>query len=307
MSETPTVYTPGNEHAASMKYRSKGIGGSDVASVLGISKWKSPVQLWMEKTGRAESAPDNNTFRRGRALEPIVLDEYTAQTGLALKHVEPIIAGCFIASIDAMTADGLRVVDAKTTTRMFDGIPLYYETQLQWYMGFFPTVQFGDLPTWDLLTDEINCDLSCVRNDELIAQLRAIVLEFWRRYVEGNTPPPPQSEDDCKLIWTRHNPGKIVVATDVEISALAQLKAAKEKAKAAKSEEEAAKFIIMRHIADADTMTDAAGVKLCTFKNNKDGTKTDWEGVARSFNPTAELIAKHTTTTPGARVLRLSK
>ena len=37
-----------------LKARRKGIGGSDAASVLGISPWKSNVQLWEEKTGIAE-------------------------------------------------------------------------------------------------------------------------------------------------------------------------------------------------------------------------------------------------------------
>lgn len=30
--------------------RSKFLGGSDIAAVLGISPWKSPVDLWRDKT-----------------------------------------------------------------------------------------------------------------------------------------------------------------------------------------------------------------------------------------------------------------
>ena len=303
MSETTTQY----DHEEEMKYRDKGIGGSDVASVLGISKWKSPIQLWMEKTGRSPKAPDNNTFKRGRALEPVVLEEYTTQTGRPLIQIAPVIDGCFIASLDAMTADRKRIVDAKTTTRGFTEIPMYYETQLQWYMGFFPEVEHGDLPTWDLLKDEIDCDLSCVRNDELIAGMRAIVKEFWKRYVEGDTPPPPQSEDDCKLIWSKHTTGKIVVATPVEITAISRLNRIKSLEKRLESAESEAKFAIMRRIEDADTLTDEAGNKLCTFRANKDSTKIDWEAVAKELNAPEETIAKHTTTKSGARVLRLAK
>ena len=303
MSETTTQY----DHEEEMKYRDKGIGGSDVASVLGISKWKSPIQLWMEKTGRSPKAPDNNTFKRGRALEPVVLEEYTTQTGRPLIQIAPVIDGCFIASLDAMTADRKRIVDAKTTTRGFTEIPMYYETQLQWYMGFFPEVEHGDLPTWDLLKDEIDCDLSCVRNDELIAGMRAIVKEFWKRYVEGDTPPPPQSEDDCKLIWSKHTTGKIVVATPVEITAISRLNRIKSLEKRLEAAESEAKFAIMRRIEDADTLTDEAGNKLCTFRANKDTLKIDWEAVAKELNAPEETIKKHTTTKSGARVLRLAK
>ncbi|WP_410960483.1 YqaJ viral recombinase family protein, partial [Salmonella sp. SAL4361] len=34
--------------------RKKGIGGSDVAAILGFSPYKSPYQLWLDKTGRSE-------------------------------------------------------------------------------------------------------------------------------------------------------------------------------------------------------------------------------------------------------------
>ena len=34
--------------------RRKGIGGSDVATILGLNKWKSPYQLWLEKTGQID-------------------------------------------------------------------------------------------------------------------------------------------------------------------------------------------------------------------------------------------------------------
>ena len=33
--------------------RSKGIGGSDASILLGINKWKSELELWLEKTGQS--------------------------------------------------------------------------------------------------------------------------------------------------------------------------------------------------------------------------------------------------------------
>ena len=34
-----------------LKNRTKGLGGSDASSVIGMNPWKSNVQLWEEKTG----------------------------------------------------------------------------------------------------------------------------------------------------------------------------------------------------------------------------------------------------------------
>jgi predicted phage-related endonuclease len=36
------------------EFRRTGIGGSDVAAVLGISRYKSAFQLWQEKTGQVQ-------------------------------------------------------------------------------------------------------------------------------------------------------------------------------------------------------------------------------------------------------------
>lgn len=33
-----------------LKERQKGIGGSDAAAVLGVSRWRSPFMVYMEKT-----------------------------------------------------------------------------------------------------------------------------------------------------------------------------------------------------------------------------------------------------------------
>ena len=35
-----------------LKWRTKGIGGSDVSIIAGINKFKSSFQLWLEKTGQ---------------------------------------------------------------------------------------------------------------------------------------------------------------------------------------------------------------------------------------------------------------
>ena len=48
------VETEGLSHEKWLEYRRMGIGGSDVAALLGISKWKSPLELWLEKTGQSE-------------------------------------------------------------------------------------------------------------------------------------------------------------------------------------------------------------------------------------------------------------
>lgn len=56
------------------QFRAKSIGASDAPIICGLSPWKSPLQLWMEKTGKI-GQPDNSdnfAIQRGIRLEPVV-------------------------------------------------------------------------------------------------------------------------------------------------------------------------------------------------------------------------------------------
>ena len=58
--------------------RKSGIGGSDVASIMGLNKYSSPLEVWMEKTGRAETPDisDKPPVYWGVILEDVVADEF---------------------------------------------------------------------------------------------------------------------------------------------------------------------------------------------------------------------------------------
>lgn len=63
-----------------------GIQSADAAAAIGLDPFKSPVRLWMEKTGRQgllqpTEVPDDSLSYWGRLLEPIVAAHYTLRTG----------------------------------------------------------------------------------------------------------------------------------------------------------------------------------------------------------------------------------
>lgn len=61
------------------KLRGNGLGGSDIASVLGENKYKSKHQLWLEKTKRVKPAQlDSEAIETGNLMEPILVDQYYA-------------------------------------------------------------------------------------------------------------------------------------------------------------------------------------------------------------------------------------
>ena len=52
MSANILVVTENMPYEDWLEWRKKGIGGSDASVVCGISRYKSPVELWLDKTGQ---------------------------------------------------------------------------------------------------------------------------------------------------------------------------------------------------------------------------------------------------------------
>jgi len=61
--------------------RLTGLGGSDIGAVLGLSPYRTPYEVWLEKTQRAEPFTGNLATRFGTFAEQFVADEYSHQTG----------------------------------------------------------------------------------------------------------------------------------------------------------------------------------------------------------------------------------
>lgn len=70
--------------------RSKYIGGSDIGAILGLSRYRTPLQVWMEKTGKDTKKSDSLAMRFGSFTEEFVASEYSRATGFELIHDESI-------------------------------------------------------------------------------------------------------------------------------------------------------------------------------------------------------------------------
>lgn len=141
-------------HAA----RAEGLGGSEIAAVLGLSKWESRFSLWHRKLGRIPPQTENDEMTAGKRLEPAILqwwrDQHpefivdpTKTPGTYRSRERPwqIANPDLIATpIGAAAGSGDRVVEAKFAIYPdewgksgTDEIPVYYRCQVQWYMDVF--------------------------------------------------------------------------------------------------------------------------------------------------------------------------
>ena len=75
-----------------LKYRRKGICGSDVGCLLGINKWKSELELWQEKTNQIPlETKDNEYMEWGRIMEPIIRNHFSNVTGKDVVEIKAIL------------------------------------------------------------------------------------------------------------------------------------------------------------------------------------------------------------------------
>ena len=183
-----------------LSIRQKGIGGSDIAAIAGLNPFKSAIEVFLDKTGRAEPIKENSKMKWGKLLEDPVAQEYSASTGKKVQRVNAVLQDTktphFLANIDRIASgngQGNGILEVKCTSwaKAWDGgiIPDFYYTQLQWYLGVCGLAwgQFATLISGsDLLIPPVTpADPKCIHNLFVIAD------RFWTQNVLKDTPPPP--------------------------------------------------------------------------------------------------------------------
>ena len=74
-----------------LEHRKKGIGGSDASVVCGINRYKSPMELWLEKTDQIQSAEVGEAAYWGNVLESVVRSEFSKRTGIEVQCVKQLL------------------------------------------------------------------------------------------------------------------------------------------------------------------------------------------------------------------------
>lgn len=302
--------------------RAEGIGSSDIPVIAGESPYRSALELWAEKTGKAPAQePDAATadlFDIGHRMEPVLLDLYESRTGRRARRAPRMLAHPEIpwarASLDA-EAPVKRIVEAKWTHArrwsMGDAVPADVLLQVQWQM-FVAGRDVVDVVA--LVGPELRI-VEIGRDEAMIDNLLFLASDFWQHVQDGTPPPVDGSESTRKALSRIHpsNDGRLL-PSDPDIDQLiADLRAAEAEAKDAEARVDTCKNALRALIGDADGIAGSWGV--ATWKRNADSTRTNWPGVAKAYRLLLEgacsadeldaLEALHRETVAGARVLRL--
>ncbi len=272
-----------------LKIRQQGIGGSDVAVLMGLSSYKSPLELWKEKvTGEAEYTT-SLAAERGKALEPVALREYERITG---NKVDKIDGGVLRskeypfmqASLDGYVKDKNILIEAKSANTFVanqwgeldaegicetEEIPPNYYLQVQHYMvvtGFKQCVVVVYFTAIDKIGRyPIQADLE---TQQIIIDREK---DFWSDV--NNDRPPTAEARDISITYPKSN-GKAFQINPVIKCVLEKLIIAEAKRKEFEKEETELKDKIKLFLKSDEILKDGDKT-LLTWKSAKPTNRLD--------------------------------
>lgn len=292
-----------NDRARWLEERRLGIGGSDAAPALGLSKWSTPLQLYLDKIGEGELLEETDPMRFGHLLEPIVRDEYSRRTGREVVFGQPPLVSreypWMRVNLDGFVHADNRVFEAKTARNDqgwgdpgTDDVPQDYILQCTHAM-IVTGAKVADVAVliggsdFRIYTVERNAALV----DLVIAGERA----FWDA-VQRREPPAPTTLAEINLRWRESRPVMRELPPNVAAACqrLAELKA---QIKASEAEADKLEGIVKFEMGDADTAT-VDGVPVATWKQAKASRVFD----AKAFREARPEIAReYEVEKPGSR------
>lgn len=184
-----------------LAWRKKGIGGSDAATVAGLNPWRSPINVYLDKTTDQPPQEDNERMRVGRDLEDYVAKRFEEAIGARVRRENYLLQHpeheFMLANLDRVLIGENAFLECKTTgsyskSEWEEGIPLHYELQCLHYMavcGF----DYGYIAC--LIGNEKFIYHKIERDEETINNLIAIEKDFWERYILGDEVPEPDGSN----------------------------------------------------------------------------------------------------------------
>ena len=194
--------------------RNEFLGGSDIAAVMGMSRWKTPLKLWAEKTGKLPlpDLSDVEAVELGTDLEEFVAKKFTQKTGKAVrrspKYYQHPDYPYMVAHVDRLVTGTDELLECKTASFFKkdewenDDIPQEYILQVMWYLGITGR-KIGHIAV--LIGGQSFKYKQIEFDSELFETMVDAAKEFWQ-HVKDDTPPAVMPDDDetLKDLYSEH-------------------------------------------------------------------------------------------------------
>lgn len=264
--------------------RKQGLGATDCAAVMGLSPYRTPYELWMIKTGRAEEEAilNDDRLRLRHAHEETIAREYAFRKNVKLKRVNQTLFHkkypFMLCNLDRVVIGERKIVECKSSSGFMrptwgangtDEAPMMYLLQVQHQMS---VSGYEDSEIAALIDIDDYRIYPTPRNNKIIERIESESDRFWNEHVLADVPPPPTTRGDLKLMYPLNN-GKFIEATQDVMSYLDTLEGFKANIKEIEGEKEKVEKELIQFIADHDGIVKDEKI-LATFQANKAGNRT---------------------------------
>lgn len=219
-----TEIIPVTDRDSWLGMRKKDVTASDVAAVFGLHPWKTPLQLWADKTGAGIEVADNAAMRRGRWLEDAVIAAFRDHHPECEDVSKP---GIYVrapayrlgATPDAIADGGRTVIQCKTVAAQAfkgweDGPPVHYQMQAL-TEALLLNAECAVLAV--LITSAYGADYreyNIPRHPAAEAKILDGVPAFWKQIEAGQTPKADYGPD-AELLAKLHAPDDTLPPLDL--------------------------------------------------------------------------------------------
>lgn len=309
-----TIIRP-KSHAEWLKHRESGIGSSEVGTILGLSPWETPYQLWRRKKGLDTPAEENFVMKAGHYLEDAVSMFYHDATGdeiiksskgdwLAVCTEKPYMRvspdRTFWVSGAPHKAEYKGILECKTTQMDIDedDLPKHWLCQLQYQLGV-TGMRHGAL-AW--LTQGRKFGYrQMVFDKEFFDYIVEEVERFWIDNIQGDREPLSMSIDDVTIKFPQSTDGKIITADEGIMTEIEELQKIKESIKDLSTRKAQLEKDVKLYMGDAEALvTDSLDKPLATWKTDKDRRSFDVESFKHDY---PQLYDKYSVFKEGNRKL----
>ena len=239
------VKTTDLTHEEWLEARKFGITGTDLGGLTGISKYSTPIKVYLDKTGELEPIEDNEAMYWGRVMEDVIAKEFQSRNNIKINKVNAILKHpeyeWALGNIDRLITNekGEKgILEIKTVSEYlktsWDGeeVPPQYMVQIQWYM-FVTGATYGYFAA--LLGGNKYVQKYVERDEELINMLLDIGKDFWENNIQKKIPPlvdgSEASTDLLKTLYPESIEGAEIQLPDEALDLIEKREQLKEQSK----------------------------------------------------------------------------
>jgi putative phage-type endonuclease len=288
------------------------IGGSDIGAICGLSPFKTPLGVYLDKTGEVSPFEGNVRTEWGTLLEGVILKRYEEVTGNRVERVPELRhpeRPWQVGHLDGACSDKRIVVEAKTAgfrqahrwgAEGTDEVPAEYLLQCAWYLN----LTGYDAAEIAVLFDGSDFRVYRIERDrDLEAGILKLAEAFWRNHVVPRRPPAIDGSEKAAEWLLKRFPqarGEYLPSTPEADAIAIELRDARMAKEAAEAREVVAKNRLMELIGDGYGFRGEWG--SVRWSNCKGRASVDWEALLAETGLSVEqreaLVAKHTKRNP---------